>query len=61
MALLRHPETGEEREIDGEVPITHQYLVEGYDEDELWEEPRVDLDGDSWIVVDDGVDTFTTG
>lgn len=62
MALLRHPETGETREIEGEIPIFHQYLVESFDEDDnLVETPYVDLDGTSWIIEDDGVEMFETG
>jgi len=63
MAVLKHPDTGERVEIDGEIPHHAMYQVEGYDEenDELWEETRVDLDGESYIVVDDGVEMFTTG
>jgi len=40
-----------------------ELTVEGYDEenDELWEEERVDLDGETYIVIDDGVEMFTTG
>jgi hypothetical protein len=40
-----------------------ELTVEGYDEenDELWEEERVDLDGETYIVIDDSVEMFTTG
>jgi hypothetical protein len=40
-----------------------ELTVEGYDEenDELWEEERVDLDGETYIVIDDGVEMLTTG
>jgi hypothetical protein len=62
MAVLKHPETGEKREVEGEIPIHHQYLVEGFDEDdEFVQTPYVDLDGQPWIIVDDGVETFRTG
>lgn len=62
MAILRHPETGEKREIDGEIPFHAIYRVEGTDDDgELWEEDRVDIEGTSWIVEDSGSDTFETG
>lgn len=62
MAVLRHPETGEKREIEGEIPVFHQYLVESFDEDDnLVETPYVDFDGASWIVEDDGVEMFETG
>ncbi|MFC7139260.1 hypothetical protein ACFQMA_05335 [Halosimplex aquaticum] len=63
MAVLEHIQTGERREIDGELPFGASYVVEGYDEenDELWEEERVDLDGETYIVIDDGVEMFTTG
>jgi len=62
MAVLRHPDTGETREIEGEIPIFKQYLVESFDEDdELVQTPYVDIDGQPWIIEDDGVDTFTTG
>jgi hypothetical protein len=47
MARVRHPDTGEEREVQGEIPHFAIYSVEGED--------RVDIDGQSWIVVDDGV------
>lgn len=62
MAVLRHPETGEKRQIDGEVPIFRQYLVESFDEnDELVQTPMVDFEGESWVVEDSGVEMFTTG
>jgi len=62
MAVLRHPETGEKREVEGEIPVYRQYLVESFDEnDELVQTPHVDLDGTAWIVEDDGVETFETG
>jgi hypothetical protein len=40
-----------------------ELTVEGYDQenDELWEEERVDLNGETYIVIDDGVEMFTTG
>lgn len=63
MAVLRHPETGEEQEVEGEIPVSATYMVEGYDEeqDEFWQEVRVDLEGESWEVVDDGADYQTLG
>jgi hypothetical protein len=63
MAVLRHPDTDEKREIEGEVPIFRQYLVESFDDetDELIQTPYVDFEGESWIVEDDGVETFETG
>ena len=62
MAVLRHPETGEKREVEGEVPIFSQYLVESFDEDgNLVETPYVDFEGTSWIVEDSGVEMFETG
>lgn len=62
MATLRHPKTGEKREIEGEIPVFHQYLVESFDEnDELVQTPYVDFDGTAWIVEDDGVEMFETG
>jgi len=61
MAVLEHIQTGERREIDGELPFGASYLVEGYDEenDELWEEERVDLNGETYVVIDDGVEMAT--
>ncbi len=58
MAILEHTQTGERKEIDGEIPFGAGYLAEGYDEeaDEYWEEQRVMVDGEEWIVVDDGVE-----
>jgi hypothetical protein len=58
MAVLEHLQTGERRELDGELPFGATYVVEGYDEenDELWEEERIDLDGEEYKVIDDGVD-----
>lgn len=63
MAILEHVETGERVEVDGELPFGATYLVEGYDEeqDELWEEERVELDGEEYVVVDDGVKMVTLG
>jgi len=63
MATLEHPKTGERKDIDGEIPHHAIYGVEEYDEenDELHREERVDMDGTSWIVVDDGVEMFETG
>lgn len=63
MAVLKHIQTGERREIDGELPFGASYVVEGYDEenDELWEEERVDLDGETYVVIDDGVDMVSLG
>lgn len=63
MALLRHPDTGEEWEVEGEIPVSATYIVEGYDEEEdaFWEEVRIDLEGVSWEVVDDDVDRRTIG
>jgi hypothetical protein len=63
MVVLKNPRTGETREIDGEIPFGAIYRVEGFDEEtgEPWDEDRVDLDGESWIVVDGGVDMVTTG
>lgn len=63
MAILEHPQTGERIELEGELPFGATYMVEGYDEenDELWEEARIDLDGVSYIVIDDGVEMFETG
>lgn len=62
MAVLRHTETGEEREIEGEIPHHAIYRVEGIDDDgELWDEQRVEFEGTEWIVVDDGVEMFETG
>ena len=63
MAILEHLRTGERREIDGELPFGASYVVEGYDEEaeELWQEERVDLDGETYIVIDDGVNMATTG
>ena len=63
MAVLKHPKTGEKKEIEGELPFGAVYRVEGYDEEtgELWGEERIDIDGVSWIVVDDGVDMVSTG
>jgi hypothetical protein len=62
MATLKHPETGEKREIEGELPFHAVYRVEGYDEekDESWDEERIDVGGVSWIVLDDGVDMAST-
>lgn len=58
MATLKHPETGEKKEIQGELPFHAVYRVEGYDEeeDEAWHEDRIDIDGVSWIVADNGAD-----
>lgn len=58
MAVIEHPETEERREFDGEIPFHLIYSVSGYDEDadEWWDEDRIDLAGESWIVVDNGVD-----
>ncbi|WP_435066258.1 hypothetical protein [Halobaculum sp. EA56] len=63
MAILKHPETGERKQIDGEIPFGATYGVEGYDEEqeEFWEQVRVDIDGESWIVVDDGTDMVSLG
>lgn len=62
MAVLRHPETGEKREVEGEVPWHLMYTVESFDEnDELVQQKHVDLDGTAWIVEDDGVERFETG
>ena len=63
MAVLKHPQTGKTREIDGEIPFGAIYRVEGFDREtgEPWDEDRVDLDGESWIVVEDGVGMVTIG
>lgn len=63
MAILKHPGSGETKEIEGELPFHAVYRVEGYDEeeDEAWSEDRIDIEGVSWIVVDDGVDMVTIG
>lgn len=63
MAVIEHPDTGERKEIEGEIPFFATYGVEGYDEeeDEFWQEDRVDIDGESWIVIDDGVEMATLG
>lgn len=57
MAILEDPDTGEQKEIDGEVPMFATYRIEGYDEeeDEYWEEDRIEFEGKEWIVVDNGV------
>ena len=57
MAVIKDPDSGERIEIEGEIPIFATYQVEGYDEenDEYWEELRVDFEGKSHIVIDDGV------
>lgn len=53
----RRPKTGEQKEIDGEIPVFAIYRIEGYDEEEEepWEEERVEYEGKEWIVVDNGV------
>ncbi|WP_188148078.1 hypothetical protein [Haloferax sp. AS1] len=63
MAILEHVETGERVEIDGELPFGAGYVVEGYDEEneELWEEERVEMDGEEYRVIDDGVEMVTLG
>lgn len=63
MAVLESVKTGERVEIDGEIPFGAGYVVEGYDEDndEYWEEERVEMNGTEYIVVDDGVDMVTIG
>lgn len=63
MAELEHVQTGERIEIEGEIPFGAIYKVEGYDEeaDEYWDEERVQLDGEEYIVIDDGVDMVTLG
>jgi len=61
MVVLEHLRSGERCEIDGELPFGASYVVEGYDEqaEELWQEERVDLDGETYIVVDDGIEMAT--
>lgn len=63
MALLEHVETGEQVEVEGEIPFGASYTVEGYDEEteEAWDEERIQLDGEEYIVIDDGVDMVTLG
>jgi hypothetical protein len=63
MAVLENLRTGERCETDGELPFGAVHTVEGYDEenDELWQEERVDLDGEEYRVIDDGVEMVTTG
>ena len=62
MAVLKHPDTGEKREIEGEIPAFRQYLVESFDDDgNLVQTPYVDFEATSWIVEDDGVEMFETG
>ena len=63
MAELEHIETGERIELDGEIPFGAIYKVEGYDEEaeEYWDEERVELDGEEYIVIDDGVDMVSLG
>ena len=55
--MLKHPKTGEEKEIEGQIPLDVVYRVEGYDEkeDEAWHEDRIDIGGTPWIVIDDSV------
>ena len=56
MAIIEHQRTGERKEIEGELPHGAIYRVEGYDDGEYWEEDRITIDGDEWIVIDDGVE-----
>lgn len=62
MAILESLRTGERVELDGELPFGAVYVVEDYDEeeDELWQEERVRLDGEEYRVIDDGVEMVTT-
>lgn len=62
MAVLRNQDTGEVVEVEGEIPIFRQMLVESFDEDDnLVQTPTVEIDGEWYTVVDDGVETFETG
>ena len=62
MAVLRNQDTGEVVEVEGEIPIFRQMLVESFDEDDnLVQTPTVEIDGEWYTAVDDGVETFETG
>lgn len=58
-AVLLHPDTGDVRRVEGEVPAG--FGVEYFDEEtgEVHTKDMVDIRGERWIVVDDGVDMVT--
>lgn len=63
MAKIEHVRTGKELTIDQEIPPMLTYGVESYDEetDEFVLEDRIEIDGEEYRVLDDGVEYFETG
>jgi hypothetical protein len=55
MAVLRCPDTGNKEEVEGTIPFNQVYTVEEVVDGVFTQEVRVDLDGTTWIVEDDGV------
>jgi len=63
MAKIEHVRTGKVLTTDQEIPPMMTYGVESYDEetDELVVEDRIEIDGEEYRVLDDGVEYFETG
>jgi hypothetical protein len=57
MARIEHVETGKILKNDAEIPAAMTYSVESYDEetDELVTEDRIELEGEEYRVLDNGI------